>query len=224
MGRPAAHNPGKVLGVYGGTFDPVHEGHLGLARHVRKRGLADTILFVPAARPPHKGRRLTGFPHRVRMLEIALAKNRDMAVSTIEATRRGPSYTVDTLAALKERYPDRDLLFLAGMDSLLELPLWYRYPRLLELADLVVAVRGETGPVDWHRAITALEGNFRVTDKDGLVWRSERGGRILILDDFFSPYSSTRIRETLENGEPQGVPGEVLAYIRAHGLYTSRPT
>ena len=207
--------------MYGGTFDPVHEGHLALARHVREKGLAGTILFVPAARPPHKGRGLTGFPHRVRMLEIALAGYPDMAVSTIEATRQGPSYTVDTLADLKKEHPDSRLLFVAGMDSLLELHLWYRYPHLLALADLAVAGRAGVEPADWRRAITALEGNFRATDENGLVWRSEQGGRILILDDFFSPYSSTRIREALENGEPQGVPGDVLAYIRTHGLYTS---
>src|SRR3954469_11691532 len=103
------------VGVFGGTFDPVHYGHLILAEQAREQGRLDEVRFVPAARPPHKaGRDVTRFDRRVEMLQLALAGNPAFRVDELEGQRDGPSYTADTVAELRRRHPQAELLLLVG--------------------------------------------------------------------------------------------------------------
>jgi nicotinate-nucleotide adenylyltransferase len=126
------------LGVFGGSFDPVHLGHLILAEQCREQARLDQVLFVPAARPPHKqGRALTPFLQRAEMLALAIAGHAAFQVCEIEKDRPGPSYTVDTLAALQILHPDAELFLLVGTDMARDLPSWYQPVRILELATLV---------------------------------------------------------------------------------------
>jgi nicotinate-nucleotide adenylyltransferase len=150
----------KVLmrvGVFGGTFDPVHHGHLILAEQCREQGRLDEVLFVPASRPPHKPRPAARFEQRVEMLALALAGNPSFRIEEVEKERDGPSYTVDTLAELRRRRPGDDLLLLVGGDTIRDFHLWYEPRRILELAGLLVMRRPESLPPDREELRTRLD-------------------------------------------------------------------
>jgi nicotinate-nucleotide adenylyltransferase len=129
------------LGVFGGTFDPVHVGHLILAEQCREQGRLDQLLFVPAARPPHKQQPLTPFAQRVEMLQLAVAGQPAFRVDELEKDRAGPSYTVETLAELSRRNPNAELWLVLGADMLQDLPTWYMPARIAEMAGFLVAGR-----------------------------------------------------------------------------------
>jgi nicotinate-nucleotide adenylyltransferase len=135
-----AHRP--QIGIFGGSFDPVHLGHLITAEQCREQAGLDQVWFVPAARPPHKlDRVLTPFARRVEMLALALAGHQAFRVDEIEKDRPGPSFTVDTLQELSVRQPEADWHFILGSDSLPELPSWREPTRILQLAQLLVVAR-----------------------------------------------------------------------------------
>jgi nicotinate-nucleotide adenylyltransferase len=130
------------IGVFGGTFDPVHLGHLILAEQCREQARLDEVWFVPSARPPHKlDRPLTPFAHRVELLSLAVAGNPSFRVDQSEKDRPGPSYTVDTLEGFRQQHTEADFFLLAGSDTLLDLPHWREPARILKLATLVIAAR-----------------------------------------------------------------------------------
>ena len=129
------------IGVFGGTFDPVHFGHLILAEQCREQGRLDVVLFVPAPRPPHKPQPTARFDQRVEMLALALAGNPAFRIDEIEKDRVGPSYTADTVAELRRRRPGDDFWLLVGSDVVRDLHLWYEPRRLLEMAGLLVMDR-----------------------------------------------------------------------------------
>jgi nicotinate-nucleotide adenylyltransferase len=130
------------VGVFGGTFDPVHTGHLLLAEQGREQGRLDEVWFVPAARPPHKEEpALTRFEQRVEMLALAVAGNPAFRIDELEKERSGPSYTADTLDELCRRHPDHEFFLLIGSDTLHDLPHWYEPVRVLEQAGLLVMAR-----------------------------------------------------------------------------------
>jgi nicotinate-nucleotide adenylyltransferase len=136
------------VGVFGGTFDPVHYGHLILAEQCREQGRLDEVLFVPASRPPHKPRPAARFAQRVEMLALALAGNSSFRIEEVEKERDGPSYTVDTLTELRQRRPGDSFLLLVGGDAIRDFHLWYEPRRILELAGLLVMGRPESLPPD----------------------------------------------------------------------------
>src|SRR5947209_3981437 len=130
------------VGVFGGTFDPVHLGHLSLAEHCREQGRLFQGWFVLAASPPHKqGQPLTPFAQRVEMLALALAGQPAFRIDELEKDRPGPSFTVDTLEEIRRRQPDTEFTLLVGADMLVDLPHWYKPARIIELAELLVTPR-----------------------------------------------------------------------------------
>jgi nicotinate-nucleotide adenylyltransferase len=191
------------VGVLGGTFDPVHRGHLTLALAARDELALDEVLFVPAGQPWRKaGRIVAPADDRLAMLRLALEGQPAFRVETLELDRPGPSYTADTLEALRAARPDDELFCILGEDALADLPNWVRPERILELSTLVVA-RREGVPRAAGERLTGL--NERV------VW----------LQMPLVPVSATAIRERVRRGEPIGemVPPAVAAYIRERGLY-----
>ena len=133
------------IGIFGGTFDPVHLGHLIVAEQCREQGPLDQVWFVPSARPPHKlDRPLTPFLHRAEMLTLATAGHPAFRVEPLEKDRDGPSYTVDTLAELRHRHPDDEFLLVVGSDTLVDLPHWREPVRIVEQAALLVVARPGT--------------------------------------------------------------------------------
>lgn len=134
---------GMRIGVFGGTFDPIHLGHLTLAEQCREQCRLDEVWFVPAAQPPHKlNASISSAKSRCEMIEFAIAGNSAFRMSTIELERTGPSFTVATLQQLRDEDPSRELFLLIGGDSFRDLVSWREPARILELATVVAVNRG----------------------------------------------------------------------------------
>jgi len=198
--------------VFGGSFDPVHNGHLGLAQAVVDAGLADEVLFVPARRPPHKqGRSLSDGHHRLEMIRLAIENCPAFSVSDIELERsEGLSFTFDTLSVLRQVFPEHGLLFLLGMDSLRDLHSWHRAGELVRHFDFIV----------YPRPGVSCPSLAELTDRYGT-----RMGRKLLaavkadLPQF--PWSATEVREACAQNRDLNrfCPEPVCRYIQTHGLY-----
>jgi nicotinate-nucleotide adenylyltransferase len=143
------------IGIFGGTFDPIHYGHLILAEQCREQGQLDEVWFVPAPRPPHKAaHEMSRFEQRVEMLALAIAGNAAFRIDELENERSGASYTAETLAELHRRHPAHEFFLLVGSDTLLDLPHWREPQRVAQLASLLVMHRptNEVMPVEELRA------------------------------------------------------------------------
>ena len=200
------------LGVFGGTFDPVHVGHLILAEQCREQGRLDQVLFIPAARPPHKQEvPLTSFAQRAEMLALALAGQPAFRVDELEKERAGPSYTADTLAELHRRHAGAELFLLVGSDTLHDLPTWHELARVVAQATLLVVVRpGWDVPVP-----QALRAALELPD--GATLRQQTVEAPLI--DIRSRNLRCRVAEG--RSIRYLVPRAVEAYIADKGLYRS---
>lgn len=205
--RPQRSARPARLGVMGGTFDPIHIGHLVIAEEARVRLSLDEVLFMPARVSPFKlGNTCATGDDRYHMVRLAIADNPSFRVSRMELDRQGPSYTVDTLKALREAYGSQvEPYFILGMDSLETLPHWRRPNDIIRLARLVVVTRPGFA-VDWRALEGAIPGLRRATE---------------MIDTVRLDISSTELRERVREGMPIRylVPAPVEAYIREHRLY-----
>lgn len=194
------------IGIFGGTFDPVHNGHLHIANKLREALDLDRVIWVPAGRPPHKqGQIVSSDQDRLAMLELALTESPDDAICTVELERSGPSYTADTLESLRERLAPARLVFLMGEDSLRDLPTWRAPERILAAADIAVAGRpGIDADLEAiTRALPALRGRVHVIPMEELA------------------ISSSEIRRLVSDGQSVDglVPAPVAEYVQQRGLY-----
>jgi nicotinate-nucleotide adenylyltransferase len=198
------------LGILGGTFDPVHYGHLLLAECCREQCQLDAVWFLPAAVPPHKqDRELTPAPQRIEMLDLAIAGNRAFSVCRFETDRGGVNYSVDTLAHFREEDPSRELFLLVGADMFLDLPHWRSTARVCELAVPVVVGRPGCGPIDFE-CLREIAGPERIElMRRHQVEMPEIG------------ISGTELRRRVASGQSirYRVPRAVEMYIKTHGLY-----
>ncbi|HEX6818640.1 MAG TPA: nicotinate-nucleotide adenylyltransferase [Ktedonobacterales bacterium] len=208
---------GRVrYGILGGTFDPPHLGHAILAQEVYARLALDRVWFIPTGMPPHKqGARVTPAAQRLAMVELAVAEDERFAVSSIELELAGPSYTVETLRALRARWGDSvALYFIVGWDMLLYLPQWHDAPGVLAQLDALVAL---------HRP------GFE-TEAEGLAQVQARvpglAEKLLLLPVPQVEISSSAIRERVVQGLPIRylVLDAVRTYIEEHGLYRTVPS
>lgn len=132
----------KRLGIFGGTFDPPHIGHLILAAEARDQLNLDCTIWVLTPDPPHKrGAQISSLAHRLAMVEMAIGEDEGFSLSRVDIDRPGPHYAVDTVRLLKEEYPDNELFYLMGGDSLMDLPQWYQSEEFLSLLDGVGVMR-----------------------------------------------------------------------------------
>ena len=197
------------IGLMGGSFNPIHCGHVALARAALESGRVERVLFLPTGNPPHKKEGLADKFDRLRMVELAVEHEAGMAVCREEIDRDGVIYTVDTLAALKRKMPDCTLTYLIGADTLRALGTWRRVETVIERCKFLVMMReGET-----------REGVIRLAG----LW-TQRGAQIDFLDARKMDISSTQIREQIQKGLPfeRLVPQAVADYIHEHGLYGAK--
>lgn len=209
--------------LYGGTFDPVHNGHLAVARHARD-ALAAEVHLMPAADPPHKGPTHADAQQRAAMLALAVGGEPGLRVDLRELRREGPSYTVDTLRELrKEIGGDAPIALLVGADSFLALPTWRSWRELFDYAHFVVAERPGSAIANNLPGELAPAAQGRWTDSTADLRRSP-AGRIWRMEQPLHPESASDIRRRIRAGEPwRGlVPGPVASYIADHGLYLVR--
>lgn len=198
-------------GVLGGTFDPIHNGHLAIAEEARLRLDLAGVVFVPAGRPWFKkDSDITPAEHRVEMVRLAIAGHTSFRLSMVEVDRAGPSYTVDTIAGLRsELGADVELYFIMGMDSLPQLPRWREPGRLIRLCRIVAVPRPGSRPPDLAQLETRLPGLLE---------------RLILLDKPEVDISATDIRRRVTKGLSirHLVPAPVEEYIRQHRLYGKR--
>ena len=196
------------LGLYGGTFDPVHFGHLLLAEQCREQFSLDEIWFLPSGNPPHKDQRgITSGQSRVEMLQFAVAGHSQFKVNRMELAREGTTFTVDTLSPLAAETAQRELFFLIGADSLDDLPTWRNPQRVTELATIVAVNRGD-GPAPTLDAVQSELGQAAAS-------------RIQLATMPGIDLSSSDIRRRVQEGKSirYMTPRAVEVYIHEHGLY-----
>jgi len=195
------------LGIMGGTFDPIHRGHLFIARSAMREARLDRVLFLPDGDPPHK---LPGTPgaDRLAMVKLAIDNQEGFEASDMELRRQGTTYTVDTLEQLRAQAPDRELFFIVGSDTLKQFPTWKTAWKVATLCRMIIALRPGDSPEETRWLQRKLFADYGLET----VLLSEPGPDI----------SSTQVREQLRAGQPTDilVPAPVADYIRANNLYS----
>ena len=191
-------------GIIGGSFDPIHVGHLIVADDVLRKLALDRVVFVPAFRPPHKHSPLADYRHRLEMVRRATASHPLFDVSDIETGRPGPSFTIDTLTALRAADPDDRLYFILGQDQYAAMEHWHRPEELAHLARLVVMSRPGTARPQ--------------------LFPGHSTARVRFLDVIPVAVSAAAVRVRLAKGESVGyiLPTPVQDYVRQHRLYRNR--
>jgi nicotinate-nucleotide adenylyltransferase len=208
-----------AVGIFGGTFDPIHMGHLRVAEEIRGDFSLERIYFVPGGNPPHKkGHTMTGADERLSMVRAALKGNKFFRASGVEAKRSGPSYTIDTLKEFQKRF--KELYFLIGVDAFSEIDTWHLYEELFYRTNFIVMTRPsgmkqtipEMLPDDVKRDVKKI--NER-------TYRHASGRNIFLRDITQIDISSTKIKALLKKGQSIRylVPALVEKIIMEKGLY-----
>ena len=219
------------IGLFGGTFDPIHRGHLRAASEVKKNVNLDHIFLIPAALPPHKTPvAVASADDRLAMIHLAIGDMNGITVSDIELQRSGPSYTIDTVYHFKSTQPDNARIFLImGLDAFLEIDTWKSYRELLEQIPMIIMAR----PNDSHQSVAQgwkilekyltlkISVDYRFFDPQK-VFMSEGRQPVYICDVQALDISSTKIRQAVKQKQTieNWVPARVAEYIIQKGLYT----
>ena len=198
------------IGLFGGTFDPIHNGHLHIARAFADETGLDTVVFLPAGDPYHKPQAVqASAAHRLTMTGLAAAEDARFAVSDCDIMRGGATYTFDTVQIFRQQFPAARLWLLLGSDSLIKLHTWKKWQALVRQAHIAVAMREG--------------GSLSQVPRELHAWLGEalQNGSVRILQAPLCGISSTQIRQDIRNGSlPDGlIPPQVARYIREHGLY-----
>ena len=183
------------IGIFGGTFDPIHLGHLAAARAARECAQLDTVLFVPSATPPHRGPAVADPEQRLEMTRLAVDDEEGFEVSDVEVRRQGVSYTVDTLRELHRLHPDDELFLILGGDAAKQLGTWREPDEVRRLASLVIVTRPGSG--------------------------APSGTSDIVCERPTPDVSASVLRRRLAHGEPVSdmVPPGVAEYVAGKGLY-----
>ncbi|MBF0328982.1 MAG: nicotinate-nucleotide adenylyltransferase [Nitrospirae bacterium] len=210
------------MGIFGGTFNPIHYGHLKAAEEVRKKCGLEKILFVPSGNPPLKSQNLVEAKLRYEMTAIAVSSNSHFEVSDIETARSGKSYTVDTVSRLMRLYPKDELFLILGIDAFLDLPLWRHPDKILSSINIIVITRPGLDISDINKSPYLLEAMaHRVKRQEHFELKLKNGGAAELIS--VTPYaiSSTLIRKRIKENKAirDFVPLKIAAYIKQNNLY-----
>lgn len=215
---------GNRIGILGGTFNPIHYGHLRTAEEAREKLGFERVLFIPSGNPPLKTRDLADSGHRYEMTRLAVETSPFLELSDIECSRSGKSYTVETLVTLAQMFPGKHLYFILGIDSFLDIPSWYQPERLMEIAHLVVVSRPGLRFVDLSpripvdvRTLSDLDSCELEIHRSSLV----SGRELLLLNVTPIGISSTTMRKLIRErmSIKYLLPETVESYIIANKLY-----
>lgn len=218
----------KRIGLFGGTFDPIHRGHLKAATAVRTRYGLDRIVFIPSAVPPHKKRsHVTRAGDRMEMIRMAVPRGSDFMISEVELKRKGPSYTVDTVNHFISVYPQNTAFYLIiGHDAFLEIDTWKSYLHLFSLIPFIVLMRPENGRIDIGPEV--IDPYLKSKISAGYYYNAEKmcylhptKQPLYIFSTGLIEMSSTDIRERIKTRQAIGdrVPRVVIRFISDRGLY-----
>ena len=209
MYEDAVDNGQSRIGIMGGTFDPIHYGHLAAAEAARVEFGLCKVIFMPAGNPPHKqSQKISDAEHRYRMTALATSSNSGFEVSRLEVDKAGITYTFDTMEELRSIYGEApELYFITGADAVLELLTWYKIGELLTLCKFIAVTRPGFDIWKLEQKIAEISSKY--------------DGEIICLEVPLLEISSTDIRERIKNGKPVKylLPEEVEAYIHKNGLY-----
>ena len=198
----------KRIGILGGTFNPVHLGHLMIADMASEAFDLNRVIFVPAKEPPHKETDVIEAKYRLEMVRAAVLDNPNFVVSDVEMRRDGKSYTIDTLRYFHDVYgPDTEFFFIAGTDTIQNLPSWKYIEELLDMCEFIGAIRpGATDDI-----------------VESIEWFGQRGSRIHILEVPEMKLSATELRHRLRHGLSTRymLPRSVYQYIKEHKIYNT---
>lgn len=205
------------IGILGGTFDPIHFGHLAAAEHAVKGQDLDRVLFVPANRSPLKPAAQTTAAHRTAMVRLAIAGDPTLALSTVDIERPPPSYAVDTVALLQRDFPADDFVFLIGTDQLADLPEWRAPEQLLQMVAIVALTR----PGAQHAIADALNQLSSPQEVGARYIVPPARAQVTVQEMPAVAISASEIRRRLAGGKAIAglTPDAVIAYITEHGLY-----
>ena len=198
------------IGILGGTFDPIHLGHIQMAEEAYRQADLDQVLFLPSKIPPHKrNRNITEEFHRTAMIKLAIQHKSQFVYSDFELQRDGITYTVDTLRMLQEQNPEHDYYFILGGDSLFQLETWYHPEEIMSRVEILAISRYDMSREQVRARVEWLAQNYQA--------------RIQIVEMSRMDISSSDIRDRVRRGDSlQGmVPNEVENYIQEHSLYQS---
>lgn len=227
------------LGILGGTFNPIHYGHLRAAEEAREIVGIDKIIFVPSGNPPLKNQDLIDASHRYAMVRLATASNANFMVSDIEINQAGKSYTADTIERLIEIYPEDELFFIFGVDAFLDIPNWWQPEKLISLVDFVIVTRHGINLMDVLKSPYVAEYRRQSTenrhnqDTDNRMQRADKkslsfdfclltsGRKAILLQMTLLGISSTQIRRFVREGDSIKylLPETVENYIYKNNLY-----
>lgn len=197
----------KKYGIFGGSFNPIHYGHLMICEYIKEEMGLDKVIFIPTGNPPHKELELSA-KDRYEMVRLAISPNPDFEISDIETTRVKKSYTVDTIRELKKIYKEEKLYFLIGLDSLFQLKTWMKIGDLSQEIEFVVALRpGYLDREEINKEIDFLRENF--------------GTKVNLIKTPLYEISSTDLRDRIREGKSLRylIPKKVLDYIEESGFY-----
>jgi nicotinate-nucleotide adenylyltransferase len=206
-----------MIGIFGGTFDPVHYGHLRSALEVKELFGLSEVRLIPCSVPPHRDQPVAAPFQRLQMLELGINNRPDWVVDTRELDRTGLSYMVDTLDSLRKEFPDEPLLLFIGCDAFNGLTSWYRWQHLFEYAHIVVLTRPGFAP-------QPLDEFFKIRlAEDKVRLKQSMAGKLFFQQVTLLDISATRIRQMIaEERNPDFLlPDAVIEYIRCHNLYKS---
>jgi nicotinate-nucleotide adenylyltransferase len=208
LGGIKLNNKNKKYGIMGGTFNPIHIGHLILAEYAKDYFGLDKVIFIPTGKPPHK--ELDGIvsaKSRYEMVDLAIKDNPNFIISPLEIKREGTTYSVDTLKFLKREYPAIDFYFIVGTDSFVQIDSWKKSDILLRSCRFIVAKR--------------LGDSLEIVEKKARNINNKYGDIIYLMDFPYIGISSSNIRERVKNGETVKyiIPKEVEKYINENKLY-----
>jgi nicotinate-nucleotide adenylyltransferase len=209
------------MGIFGGTFDPIHYGHLRTAFELQQALRLAEVRFLPAGNPPHREQPLADAALRLRLVEAATEGHPGFVVDDREVRKEGPSYSVETLGELRREYPDRSFCLIVGMDAFLSLPKWYQWRELLQLAHIIVAHRP-----GWRAPAMGPLGELLVDRGTGRIGdlHEARAGHIYIHAVTQLEISSTEVRNLIASGrDPRFLmPDSVRKIILDTACYSKR--